>query len=105
MLKINDDLTVELDENVTPEQISELIISFYLGTFSTVVAKQISEKSNGWKKELEKTFLELISNRFEEELKQLMIKMNKPFFNNLGIVYEEKRIPFIHPLMVKFNNV
>jgi hypothetical protein len=99
MLKINNDYTVTWEENITHEQIINLIISFYSGDFSKALAQQLSSKDNVWKKKLQELFMEALSLRFEQELYDLMLNMNKPFFNHLDIKIDKKSTPFIHPLM------
>ena len=99
MLKINNDYSVVWDDDVTHEQIVNLIVSFYSGNFSRALAQQLLKKDDAWKRKLEEEFIRILKETFEQEMIDLMLNMNKPFFNHLGVKFKKEEPPFVSPLL------
>lgn len=97
MLTIKDDYSIEFDENVDPEHVVELLLSFYSGEFSRCLANQLKAKCIHFKTHIKELFIETCKNRFESELCDLFINLNKPFFNTLDLQMNSEP-PFISPL-------
>ncbi len=101
MIKINKDLKIEFDEEVSHSDIVTFLVGMYSGTISRNIARALCEtKDKEWRKELVKTYVKLITIAYEDELRNLFLNMNIPLFNNLGIENEkkEKVKSAIHPL-------
>jgi hypothetical protein len=97
MLKINSDLSVKFDKDLTQKDIVNLLIGMYNGHLAANLASQLQLKSNEWKKELQELFNATINLRYDEEMKNVFVNMNNPFFNQLDIKIENIS-PLVHPL-------
>jgi len=97
MLKINKDMSVELDEDITPEDIVNLMVSFNNGQFTTNIASVLQTKDKTFIKKLEAVFLDVLLNRFDEEYRRIFIGTNGAFFSQLGIGRTSPQ-PAISPL-------
>lgn len=103
LMKINKDMTLDVDKDISVENTADILVSLYNGFFGEELARKLSFKDTKWKQELEKHFLSILDNTFDEETKKLFVALNRPFFNKLGILQDKKLPPFISPL-IAFRN-
>ena len=85
MLKINKDMSVELAEDTTPEDIVNILIAFNNNQFTANLASVLQIKDKSFIKRLEQTILEALVTRFDEDYRAVFLSVNRPFFAQLGI--------------------